>query len=178
MELVFQNPGLSHIGKKIVKSLNFKSLTSLRLVCKSTNNQVEDFASRITLNELQGLLETFTIARGMDISEKELWNRFLNCVLDNWPRSNCFMNLYLKEILSRDIQYRYKRFLEKSPILEFVLYGNAGMVECILKHKLHPIDDYSILFLLDEAKFFRRNDICVILEKFYETIPPPPISPR
>ena len=42
MESVFQNPGLSHIGKRILKSLDFKSLKSLRLVCKSANNQVED----------------------------------------------------------------------------------------------------------------------------------------
>ena len=176
MESVFQNPGLSHISQKILKNLDFKSLTSLRLVCKSANYQVEDLASGITLNELQGLLEKFSIARRLQLAQKNDWKRFLNYICNNWsesindwPESNKFMNLYLKEILSRDAQY--KSSLQNSPILEFILYGNKEMVEYILYH-----EDSAYYFigenrnskadLQEEANSLGHTDICETLKSF------------
>ena len=68
--------------------------------------------------------------------EETQWNSFLIHMFNNWSESindwsesNKFMNLYLKEILSRDAQY--KSSLQNSPILEFILYGNKEMVEYI-----------------------------------------------
>ena len=139
MEVLLGSPGLSHIIQEIFRSLDFKSLVSCRLVCKSANNQVKDLASKVSLEDLEQLLEGFAKARSMTDFEKRQWNRFLIHMFTNWSESindwsesNRFMNLYLKEILSRATQYEYKSGLDKSPILEFVLYGNKEMVEYIL----------------------------------------------
>ena len=188
MELVFENQGLSHISNKILKSLDFKSLTALRLVCKSANNQVEDLALKITLEDLQLLLKKFAEARSMFLNEKKLWNNFLNYIfnhwsksINNWPGSNCFMNLYLKEIFSRDNQrsrrsWRWKQ--TESPIFEFVRYGNRAMVEFILYYELHPIDKYEIGILLQEVDSCGHKDICEIFENFKISNPAPSNSPN
>ena len=186
METVFQKPGLSHISQKILKCLDFKSLTSLRLVCKSANYQVEDLASGITLNELQGLLEKFSIARRLQLAQKNGWKRFLNYIFNNWsesindwPESNGFMNLYLKEILSRDTKYIRYGWKKVEPIYEFVRYGNKAMVEFILYYdELHPIDKYEIGILLQEVNSCGHNDICEIFEKFQISNPAPCNSPN
>ena len=186
MESVFQKPGLSHISQKILKCLDFKSLTSLRLVCKSANYQVEDLASGITLNELQGLLEKFSIARSLQLAQKNGWKRFLNYIFNNWsesindwPESNGLMNLYLKEIFSRDTKYIRYGWKKMAPIFEFIRNGNKAMVEFILYYdELHPIDKYEIGILLQEVNSCGHNDICEIFEKFQISNPAPCNSPN
>ena len=100
MEVVFGSPGLSHIVQKILRSLDFKSLLLMRLVCKSAYNQVEDLAAKINFEDLQKLLEEFTEARSMTDDEKECWNNFLKQTFCNGSESNPFMNLYLKNFLA------------------------------------------------------------------------------
>ena len=139
MEEVLGSSGFSHIVQKILRSLDFKSLPTMRLVCKSANNQVKVLAAKISLGDLQKLLEEFTEARSMTDSEKELWNSFLKQAFCNGSDSNHFVNLYLKHVLSRDTQYKSE--LKKSPILEFILYGNEAMVQYILDNGLYPIED-------------------------------------
>ena len=118
MEAVLESPGLSHIIQKILRSLEFKSLPSMRLVCKSANNQVKDLAAKVSFENLQKLLEEFTEARSMADTEKELWNSFQKQAFCNESESNRFMNLNLKNVLSRVTQYRSE--LKKSPILIYI----------------------------------------------------------
>ena len=106
MDLLFKNAGLSHISKKILQGLNFKSLSSCRLVCKSMNSLIEDWASKVTFEDLKALFEKFTKARSMTVPEKQLWKLFFNNLfrhsnLDSEP--NIFMNLYLKHVFTRQI---------------------------------------------------------------------------
>ena len=176
MEVVLGSPGLSHIIQKILRGLDFKSLVSCRLVCKSANNQVKYLASKVSLEDLEQLLERFSKARSMTDFEETQWNSFLIHMFNNWsesindwPESNKFMNLYLKEILSRDAQY--KSSLQNSPILEFILYGNKEMVEYILYH-----EDSAYYFigenrnskadLQEEANSLGHTDICESLKSF------------
>ena len=180
MELVLRSPGLSHIIQEIFRGLDFKSLVSCRLVCKSANNQVKDLASKVSLEDLEQLLEGFAKARSMTDFEKRQWNRFLIHMFTNWSESindwsesNKLMNLYLKEILSRDTQCEYKSGLDKSPILEFVLYGNKEMVEYILYngdsgYKYYNVGETKIdKVLLQEAAISHGHiDICESLKKF------------
>ena len=139
MEILLGSPGLSHIIQKILRSLDFKSLLSMSLVCKSANNQIEDLAAKIIFDDLQNLLGEFTEARSMTDSEKGGWNSFLNQAFCNESESNPFNKLYLKNVLSRDTKYRSE--LKKSPILEFIRYGNVAMVQYILDNGLYPIED-------------------------------------
>ena len=65
MDLLLKTAGLSHISKKILKGLNFKSLSSCRLVCKSMNILIEEYASNVTFEDLKKLFEKFTKARSI-----------------------------------------------------------------------------------------------------------------
>ena len=58
MEMFVEYPGLSHIGKKVLKFSDFQSLLACRLVRKSWKNQIEKIASKIKLNvnDLENLL--------------------------------------------------------------------------------------------------------------------------
>ena len=50
MEMFIEHPGLSHIGKKVLKFADFQSQLACRLVRKSWKNQIEKIASKIRLN--------------------------------------------------------------------------------------------------------------------------------
>ena len=50
MEMFIEHPGLSHIGKKVLKFADFQSQLACRLVRKSWKNQIEKIASKIKLN--------------------------------------------------------------------------------------------------------------------------------
>ena len=173
MEVVLGSPGLSHIVQKILRNLDFKSLPSMRLVCKSANNQVKDLAAKLRFEDLQKLLGEFTEARSMTDSEKELWNSFLKQAFCNGSESNRFINLYLKNVLSRDT--KYKSELKKSPILEFIHYGNESMVQYILDNGLYPIEDLITIIpapagknwtLLHEAESLGQWKISESLKQF------------
>ena len=173
MEVVLGSPGFSHMIQKILRSLDFKSLPTMRLVCKSANNQVEDLAAKIRFEDLQKLLEEFTEARSMTDTEKEGWNSFLKQAFCNGSESNRFMNLYLKYVISRDTKYRSE--LKKSPILEFIHYGNEAMVQYILDNGLYPIEDLITIVpapagknwtLLHEAESLGQWKISESLKQF------------
>ena len=133
MDLLFKNAGLSHISKKTLKGLDFKSLSSCRLVCKSMNDSIKECASKVTTEDLKKLFDKFTKTRAMTVPKKELWKLFFNhSNLGSEP--NIFMNLYLKHVFTRQIRYKPIRVnnFKKSPIFEFVCFGNARMVQYIL----------------------------------------------
>ena len=48
-----------------------------RKVCKTWNREIEEPASKITLEHLQELLEKRAKARSMTPEEHELWDKFL-----------------------------------------------------------------------------------------------------
>ena len=84
-----------------------------------------------------------------------------------------FMNLYLKHVLSRDT--KYGSALKKSPILEFIIYGNEAMVQYVLDKGLYqPEDLISIIptgaglhwTLVHEAGFLGHTKISERLRKF------------
>ena len=52
MDIVFENPGLCHIGDKIYKNLDIQTKLTCRLVRKSLNDMFEKQASRIDLLKL------------------------------------------------------------------------------------------------------------------------------
>ena len=89
MDTFFENPGLCHIGKEITTNLDFKSLITCRLVCKSWNDHIEVLTSKISLEHLQQLLDKFTESRSMSESEKKLWIKFLMFIsTDKETKSN------------------------------------------------------------------------------------------
>ena len=173
MEVVLGSPGLSHIVQKILRSLDFKSLPSMRLVCKSANNQIEELAAKINFKDLQKLLGEFAEARSLTDAEKECWNNFLKQAFCNGSKWNPFMSLYLKHVLSRVTKYGSE--LKKSPILEFILYGNEAMVQFVLDKGLYQPEDLTSIIptpaglhwtLVHEADFLGHKEISERLKKF------------
>ena len=126
MNIFFENPGLSHIGKEILRSLDFKSQASCRLVCKSWKNHVDDLASKPSFKDLQQLLRKFTKARSVSRRDKEEWKKFFVSIFKE-TKSIPFIKSYLKHVFSRDSQIQYVN--DKTPLSEFVTYGNIKMVK-------------------------------------------------
>ena len=176
---MFKNAGLSHISRKILQCLNFKSLSSCRLVCKSMNSLIEDWASKVTIEDLKKLFEKFTKARSMTVSETELWTLFFNHLFSHsnlGSESNVFMNLYLKYVFTRQIRYKPTRInnFKKSPIFEFVSFGNARMVQYILVSLFYENDNFLIQndhnwTLIHEAASLGHTEVLKCLRDF---IPP------
>ena len=128
MDTFFENPGLCHIGKEITTNLDFKSLITCRLVCKSLNNHIEVLTSKISLEHLQQLLDEFIEARSMSESEKKNWTKFLMFIsTDKETRSNKVIRFYLEHVFSRSTKYEANS--KKTPLSEFVHYGNIKMVQ-------------------------------------------------
>ena len=92
MDLMFKNAGLSHISNKILQGLNFKSISSCRLVCKSMNDSIKEWTSKVTLEDLKKLFEKFTKARSMTVPEKNCGNCFSTIYSDiqTWDQSQTF----------------------------------------------------------------------------------------
>ena len=126
MDIFFENPGLSHIGREIFRSLDFKSQASFRLVCKSWKNHVDNLASKISFKDLEQLLEKFTKARSVSRHDKEEWKKFFVSIFKE-TKSIPFIKSYLKHVFSRESQIKYVN--DKTPLLEFVNYGNIKMVK-------------------------------------------------
>ena len=145
MDLLFKNAGLSHISKKTLKGLDFKSLSSCRLVCKSMNDSIKECASKVTTEDLKKLFDKFTKTRAMTVPEKELWKLFFNhSNLGSEP--NIFMNLYLNNVFTRPTRFKPTtvNYLKQSPIFEFVYFGNARMVQYILVSSIYEHDNFVI----------------------------------
>ena len=76
MEAFMENPGLLHIGEKILNYLDFKTQTTCRLVGISWNLILEKQASGSEEN-LDFLLITTKINRNTNLSNKAKWMSFL-----------------------------------------------------------------------------------------------------
>ena len=129
MDSFFENPGLSHIGKKILKTLDIKSLSNCRLVCKLWKNEIEAMASKISFQDLEQFLEKYTKARSMSPEEHEIWNNFLVSIYEHSQtrrsKPNLFMKLYLKHFFLND---GLKLRKATTPFFEFVCNGNVRMI--------------------------------------------------
>ena len=122
MDFLLKNAGLSHISKKILQGLNFQSLSSCRLVCKSMNSIIEDWASKVTFEDLKALFEKFTKARSMTVPEKEMWKLFFKHLFSHsnlGSESNILMNLNIIHVFTRQIRYKPTRVnnLKSHPFL-------------------------------------------------------------
>ena len=128
MDVFFENPGLSHIGKKILKNMDIKNLANCRQVCKLWNNEIEVLASKISFIDLEQYLEKYTKARSMSPEEHEIWHKFLVSIYEHsqnkGTKPNLSMKLYLKHFFLNDGLELRKR----SPFFEFVSNGNVKMI--------------------------------------------------
>ena len=165
MEIFFENPGLSHIGLKILKDLDIKSLASCRQVCKSMNIGIEYLASNISFEDLERLLRKYTFARSMTLEEHNVWHKYLVSIFDHSQigrsKPNLFVKLYLKHFFLKNTNNAIK--LRRSPFYEFVYNGNVKMVIFNLHHnnfhgKYYLAVRNSFLDLQSAISFAIKND--------------------
>ena len=140
MEAFVENPGLRHIGEKILRNLDFKTQLSCRLVNKSWNLILETEAgkSKIDLKKLQPRIRKSlmnqsgrnrkspnedydTFARGYD------WIYFVGFILPNVD--NPWINIYLQKC----IKYQIENGFPSNPLQHFAMNRNVKMVKFILE---------------------------------------------
>ena len=144
MEAFMENPGLCHIGEKILRYLDFKTQLSCRLVNKSWNLILETEAtkSKIDLKKLQprikkslmagsgrngkSLNEDYdTFARGYD------WIHFVGFIFPN--DDNPWINIYLQKY----IKYQIENGFPSNPLQHFAMKRNVKIVNFILEEILY-----------------------------------------
>ena len=120
MEIVFDNPGLCHIGDKIFKNLDIKTKFNCRLVRKSWNDKFEKQASKIDLLKVPSWSK---FLKGPN------WRVFLKESKNEIPLS--VLNFYLQNLLFRVINSS-EEFNHRTPLLAFAATGNSKIVNFIL----------------------------------------------
>ena len=133
MDLVMENPGLFHIGEKILKCVDFKTSLSCRLVRKSWKIGHEKVVSKIDCDwdHLKNIL--FTKLNQIIGYQKDHW-KILICEV--MKLSNPLIYLYLLEFLKND-KIDFQNF---SPLQAFMKVENLRMIEFILNmFKMHDL---------------------------------------
>ena len=151
MSSFFEKPGLSHIGSKILFSLDFVNQANCRQVCRLWNQIIEELFSKmilkISLEHLKVLLDKFSERRSLKPFEKASWNRFIMSSFELFgdSNSNKYFELYMNHVLSTTRQRNW--FRDYTPTHEFVFLGNIKMVKFILSNGLHSFNanDWTIL---------------------------------
>ena len=147
MNSFFENPGLSHIGIKILASLDFKNQANYRLVCRLWNQIIEDLFSKlipkICWTQLNFLLNQFLDRIAIPHFYTLRWKKFLNISYYqslNTDDNNRLLKLYMRHFLSNQgNNFRGKYFII-SPLQTFVFLGNTQMVKFIIQNEVEKIE--------------------------------------
>ena len=140
MDIVFENPGLNHIGENIFKNLDFHTQLTCRLVRKSLNDLFEKEASKI---DLENLLKKFLHEAMPGLRVREIgiepdfvvdYEEFLKEAQTKLP--TFAMNFYLQNILLKESNVSI--FNRAIPWIAFAIIGDSKMVELILNIKPIP----------------------------------------
>ena len=143
MNSFFENPGLSHIGIKILASLDFKNQANYRLVCRLWNQIIEDLFSKmipkISLTQLNFLLNQFLDRIAAPHLDKIKWMKFLKIsyyYFQNTDYNNRHFKLYMRHFLNNPRKTYCSRgnILNCSPIQAFTCLGNTQMVKFIIQN--------------------------------------------
>ena len=162
MKPLFENPGLSHIGSKILLCLDFLTQAKCRKVCRLWNQIIEELFSKMLpktcLEHLNVLIDDFSTRNSLKQSEKANWYCFIRRSYKHFEDYNInkYFKLYLKYVLNTTRKRNW--FRNYTPTHEFVFCGNTKMVKCILRNGL-DVYDPEFWTILDEAIEFGHVEI-------------------
>ena len=144
-----ENPGLCHIGEKILTNLDFKTQLDCRLVQTSWKHVIDEKASKIDVNVLQTFFKQSVTTEEEFMKEKRLrhsndvtmppkcpfareesytfWQQLFGSA--NSLPNNILINIYLLNVVKSMIKTQKNL---NSPIREFFERRNIKMVEVIL----------------------------------------------
>ena len=153
MELFMGNPGLRHIGEKILTNLDFKTELDCRLVQKSWKHIIDEKASKIDAHFLQTFFKQSVTTEEEFMKEKRLrhsndvtmsrkcpfvdeesyisWRELFGNA--NSMPNNILINIYLLNVVKSMIKTQKNL---NSPIREFFERRNIKMVEVILNQRM------------------------------------------
>ena len=152
MNSFFENPGLSHIGIKILASLDFTNQANYRQVCRLWNQIIEDLFSKmipkISLTQLNLLLNQFLDRIAAPDLDKIKWIKFLKIsysYFENTDYNNRLFKLYMRHFLNNPRKKYCSRVnrLICSPIQVFTFLGNIKMVNFMIKNEVAKIHNFD-----------------------------------
>ena len=153
MDLFMENPGLCHIGKKILKNLDFKNQTFCRLVRKSWKNildkealgiDVDRFFKEFVVNEAElEIIRKSNPEKAKELTNKivitdedfAFWLRFIYICINPMSEENVWVKTYIKNVIKKITKIKLKDVgkLSNSPLPEFYKIRNFKMLELVLK---------------------------------------------
>ena len=166
MEAFMENPGLLHIGERILKNVPIKTQAQCRLVKRSWNQILEKEASK-TKNDLDNLLKSikefkfpsdsknnplsvhFHIARKN--ARLQLWIDFVKGISSKI--NNHGINISLKVHFSHQLNVGFS----SKPLEHFVLKKDTELVDLTLKHSYVSVDERDRA--LQKAIAYRYSEI-------------------
>ena len=123
MDMVFEYPGLCHIGAQIFKILYFHTKLTCRLVRKSFNDVFEKDASNINFEDFFQQIRLYEYK-----SDLLSWSEFLEESREKIP--TFVLNSYLQNLI------RVKNdLIIGTPLISFASIGNSSIVDLILSLK-------------------------------------------
>ena len=131
MEMFVEHPGLCHIGKKVLKFVDFQSLLACRLVRKSWKDLVEKIISETKSSDF---LKSF-VAKAEKFKHDPFYVEWLYFLLEIAKAKSSLINYYLHNILNNESIY----FHRIGPLMVFIQKENLKMVEFILSVKMIPL---------------------------------------
>ena len=166
-----ENPGLLHIGERILKHLHFKTQAKCRLVNRSWNHILENEASK-TKTDLNNLLKSISEIRFrsnpkevLEIAKKNLrlhsWIDFVKVMSSKM--NNHVINILLKRHISHQLDIGFSSF----PLEHFVLKKDREMVDLTLKHKKY---DTAFSTYMNIAEFDFEKALKKAVENKYTDI--------
>ena len=143
METFMENPGLLHIGERILKNAPFKTKLKCRLVKRSWNQIFEKEASKAK-NDLDNLIKSireFTIRpeNCEMLSMYESRTTWMNFVMHLRSNTNKVVNVLLKELIS----YQFNTGFTLFPLEQFVVKRDVELVNLTLKQKFYVGFDFD-----------------------------------
>ena len=146
MEKCLNNPGLMHIGEKILGHLPFKDKVTCRLVQKSCKNILDNLALKVGIDDLLLMLQKDLImprkiknpCYDFDLLFEE-WSDFLKQIL--LDVKNPWASIYIQNLFKR-IKAMNRNLV--SPLSTFgINFGNPKMVKFIMEKGTKNLDDYN-----------------------------------
>ena len=168
-----ENPGLLHIGERILKNVPFRTKLKCRLVKRSWNQIFEKEASKAK-NDLDNLIKSIresTIRPEFNedeevseyckmLSKYESRIIWMNFVMHLRSKTNKVVNVLLKELIS----YQFNTGFSSLPLEQFVMKRDMELVNLTIKQKLY--DGFVFDKALQIAIQNRYTDIVQCLKPF------------
>ena len=154
MEALMENPGLLHIGERILKNVPFKTQGQCRLVKRSWNQILEKEASK-TKADLDDLLksmkESFSKS-DMPYESVELWRHFA------MEMSSKINNHVINILLKKNIMSQSDVGFSSWPLEHFVSERDVQMVDVTLQQKFYYCNEMHFFWRLSRIiqKFIKR----------------------